>query len=97
MGQRIPLLLLPDVSLASVAGIFSPPQKTPSNSAVASPVKMPATDLIETSGRRCGRPRHLSPEDDLLYINAVYQTIIFFLVIFHENITYNNVDIQELL
>ena len=73
-GRILPLLL-PDVSPTSVAGILRELAPlllfgvywTQNKSIGASPLKMPATDVGVTSGKRSDRPRSLSPEDDFLY------------------------------
>ena len=60
-GRGLLILLLPDVSPASVGGIFR--GMAPGLLFGVSPLKMPATDAGETSGsRNISRPRPLSPK-----------------------------------
>ena len=81
-GQGLPLLLLPNVSPISVAGIFRtlPPMLlftywTPNNIMGTSSLEMFATDVGATSGKRkSGRQRPLSPKDDILYCSHFYIT-----------------------
>ena len=78
LKDRGPLiLLLPDVSSASVAGIFRGlgfwvvARRIRATTQEPSHLKMPATDAGETSGRRSiGRPRFLCPKSKHSNISA---------------------------